>query len=87
MRRARGVIYAATTIAWLAVCAWFWGRLVEGASDSPELYTRDRTFQLLNFIVQYLWFFVLAFAVVLALEWAVFRLLEQSLNGRHWRDR
>ena len=80
MRRARAAAFATTVLAWLAACVWFWQHLVEEASDSPELYTRTGGFQLLNFVWQYLWGFGLVLIVLLAVEWALFRLLERFVN-------
>lgn len=57
---------------YLFACVEFWRRLVAGAADSPELYTRTG-FQLINFLVQYFWAFLLILAIAVALEWALFR--------------
>ena len=75
IRRARAAAFGITLVAWLAACVWFWQRLVERASDSPELYTRTGSFQLLNFVVQYLWVFALTLALVLGFEWALFKIV------------
>jgi hypothetical protein len=57
---------------WLATCVWFWRRLVERAADSGDLYARSASFQLLNFLIQYFWFFALVLGAVLACEWVIF---------------
>jgi hypothetical protein len=55
----------------LATCVWFWRRLVERAADSGDLYARNASFQLLNFLIQY-FRFALVLVAVLACEWAIF---------------
>jgi hypothetical protein len=71
LRGTRNALFAVTIAGWLWFCWAFWQALIRSATDSPEIYTRGPGFQLLNFVVQYLWFFVLALAVALVVEWAL----------------
>ena len=74
IRVIRNFILGGTTALWIVLCWAFWQQLVRNAADSPEIYTRGPGFQLLNFLIQYLWFFVLVLAVALFVEWLVFYL-------------
>ena len=75
MRRA---VYGITVAAWLVLCYRFCRGLVADAADSAETYTRSGGFQLLNFATQYLWAFLIALAIVLMIEWAIFRALSAA---------
>ena len=72
IRIVRNFIMGGTTALWVLICWAFWQHLVEIAADSPEIYARGAGFQFLNFLIQYLWFFVLLLAVTLVVEWLVF---------------
>ena len=69
---ARRLVIAATSVFWLGLCWTSFQTLLEGAKDSPEIYTRTPQFQGINFVVQYLPFYLLVFGCVLAFEWALF---------------
>ena len=81
----RNAVFASTLALWAAVCFAFWRSLVRSAADSAELYTRSPGFQLFNFLVQYLWFFLLLLAAALAIEWLLFR-VAAKLIGRARRS-
>jgi hypothetical protein len=68
-------IYILTIAAWFLLCVRFWALLIDNAALDPELYVRSPGFQLINFVVQYLWFFVVVLGIVIAFEWAILRLL------------
>jgi hypothetical protein len=74
-------VYGITVTTWLVLCFRFWRRLVARAADDPETYTHGGVFQLLNFVVQYLWVFVVVLAIALAFEWAIFKALAALSGG------
>ena len=75
LRRARNAVVAVTIAAWLWLCWAFWHQLIREAANSPEIYTREPRFQLINFVVQYLWLFALLLAACILIEWSVFWLI------------
>ena len=74
MRIFRNSAMGVTIALWFLLCWAYWQQLIRNAVDSPEIYTRGAGFQLFNFLAQYFWFFAVVLAIVLVLEWLVFRL-------------
>jgi hypothetical protein len=80
LKTVRNAAFAITLGVWAAVCYAFWQTLVRSAAGSPEIYTRSPGFQLFNFLVQYLWFFLLLLAAALAIEWLLFRVAAELIS-------
>jgi hypothetical protein len=82
MKKARRLVFGITVAAWLWLCWAFWRGLIIQAATSGDLYARTPSFQLINFVLQYLWAFLLLLAVALFLEWAALRIIDWYFNGR-----
>jgi len=80
------LVFGTTVVGWLWLCWTFWRQLVRQAATSGDLYARTLSFQLINFVVQYLWAFLLLLTMVLLVEWAVLRIIGHVL-GRGRRRR
>ena len=78
-------MFCATFAVWLLLCWGFWKLLIQQAATSGDLYSGTPSFQLLNFVVQYLWFFLLLLAVVLLLEWVVLWAVGSFVSGHRRR--
>ena len=76
----RNWVFALTVAAWLWLCWTFWQQLILQASNAREIYARAPSFQAVNFVVQYLWFFALLLAVILLVEWFLLRMAGRVLS-------
>jgi hypothetical protein len=86
MRPSRSVVFGTTVGVWLVLCGLsLYGLILSARHAGPgmiEEYARTPSFQVLNFAVGLLPGLILVLAVVLAVEWLLFRVLQKPHLGR-----